>query len=133
MIFLCAYSCQEVKTLNRSCGSEKCQKPTGTLSNLYAHSRQLAAPPASSWGWSGAFSRSDHCFAITRVFIPEKIFADVNLLRKAAISCENKTVCLWVSLGFIKIIQPIKQVTSIAELSLVWLVSFWLFFPPNLI
>lgn len=116
MWYFWAYSCQEVKSLNCSCGSDKCQKPIETLSNLHARSRQLAAPAASSWGWLGAFSRSDHCFVLRHIFVPGKIFADVNLLRKAAISCGNKTVCLWVSLVFIKIIQPIKQVTLIAEL-----------------
>lgn len=53
---------------------------------------------------------------VRHVFVPGKIFADVNVLCKAAVSCENKTVCLLVSLVFIKITQPIKQVISNAEL-----------------
>lgn len=46
----------------------------------------------------------------------EKIFADASALCKAAVSCENKTVCLWVSLVFIRIAQAIKHVISGAEL-----------------
>jgi len=46
---------------------------------------------------------------VRHVFVPGKIFADVNALCKAAVSCENKTACLWVSLVFIKITQPIKK------------------------
>lgn len=53
---------------------------------------------------------------VRHIFIPGKIFADVNALCKAAVSYENKTICLQVSLVFIKITQAIQPVLSDAEL-----------------
>lgn len=94
---------------------DKCLKSIETLRNPYTHSRQLPAPTPSPWSWLGGFFRN-HRFTVRHIFVPGKIFADANVLYKAAGSCENKPVCLWVSLVFIKITQPIKQVVSSAEL-----------------